>query len=69
MFGVEGQDWLGQENTALLAAFVPNLWQYIGYHMLIMYAGIKSISPDINEAAKIDEQTKSRPLFGLPYLC
>lgn len=48
------QDWLGQENTALLAAFVPNLWQYIGYHMLIMYAGIKSISPEINEAAKID---------------
>jgi len=63
MFGVEGQDWLGQENTALLAAFVPNLWQYIGYHMLIMYAGIKSISPDINEAAKIDGANKIQTAF------
>lgn len=48
------QDWLGQENTALMAAFIPNLWQYVGYHMLIMYAGIKSISPEIQEAARID---------------
>lgn len=54
MLGIQGQDWLGQESTALIAAFIPNLWQYIGYHMLIMYAGIKSISPDINEAARID---------------
>lgn len=53
-FGIEGQDWLGQESTALVSAFIPNLWQYVGYHMLIMYAGIKSISPDINEAARID---------------
>ncbi len=53
-FHIPGQDWLGQEKTALIAAFIPNLWQYVGYHMLIMYAGIKSISQDINEAAKID---------------
>ena len=64
-FGIEGQDWLGQENTALLAAFVPNLWQYIGYHMLIMYAGIKSISPDINEAAKIDGANKIQTAFRI----
>ncbi len=61
----QGQDWLGQENTALLAAFVPNLWQYIGYHMLIMYAGIKSISPDINEAAKIDGANKIQTAFRI----
>ncbi len=48
------QDWLGQEKTALISAFIPNLWQYVGYHMLIMYAGIKSISPELNEAARID---------------
>ena len=46
--------WLGDANTALLAVFIPILWQFIGYHMLLMYAGIKSISPELNEAAKID---------------
>ena len=47
-------DWLGQEDSALTSVFIPMLWQYVGYHMLIMYAGAKSISPDIYEAAKID---------------
>ncbi|MDO5559441.1 MAG: sugar ABC transporter permease [Oscillospiraceae bacterium] len=46
--------WLGEQKTALLSVFVPQLWQYVGYHMLLMYAGIKNISPDVIEAAKID---------------
>lgn len=46
--------WLADTKTALFAAFIPIVWQYIGYHMLLMYAGIKSVSPDIYEAAKID---------------
>lgn len=48
------QPWLASTKTALTAAFIPIVWQYIGYHMLLMYAGIKSISPDIYEAGKID---------------
>lgn len=47
-------EWLGNPKTALFATFVPIIWQYIGYHMLLMYAGIKSISTDIYEAAVID---------------
>lgn len=46
--------WLGEQGTALVAVFIPILWQYIGYHMLLMYAGIKSISPELREAARID---------------
>lgn len=58
-FGIMGlenlqREWLGRKDTALLASVVPVLWQYIGYHMLLMYAGIKSISTDVFEAAKID---------------
>ncbi|AJG97417.2 MULTISPECIES: carbohydrate ABC transporter permease [Clostridium] len=47
-------DWVGKEDTALVSCFIPILWQYVGYHMLIMYAGAKSIPSDISEAAKID---------------
>jgi raffinose/stachyose/melibiose transport system permease protein len=46
--------WLASPKTALGAAFIPIVWQYIGYHMLLMYAAIKSISPDIYEAGRID---------------
>lgn len=46
--------WLGEKNTALWAAFVPILWQYVGYHMLLMFAGIKSVPLEYREAAMID---------------
>lgn len=52
--GKYAHSWLGDKNTALASSFVPILWQYVGYHMLLMYGAIKSISPDIFEAAKID---------------
>jgi raffinose/stachyose/melibiose transport system permease protein len=52
--------WLGDKNTALWAAFVPILWQYVGYHMLLMYAGIKGVPPELNEAAMIDGCTESQ---------
>jgi raffinose/stachyose/melibiose transport system permease protein len=54
--GLESQThaWIGDLNTVMMSAFVPILWQYVGYHMLLMYAAIKSISPDIYEAALID---------------
>lgn len=55
--------WLGDEKTVLGATFAPMLWQYIGYHMLLLYGAIKSISPDIYEAAKIDGASPARVAF------
>ncbi|MFP4697332.1 MAG: carbohydrate ABC transporter permease [Eubacteriales bacterium] len=52
--------WLGDQDTALYAVFIPILWQYVGYHMLLMYAGIKSISPELREAAMIDGAKESQ---------
>ena len=39
--------------NAFLTVLIP-LWQYIGYHLIIFYAEIKSISTDYYEAAQID---------------
>ncbi len=46
--------WLASTEQALGCVFVVIVWQYIGYHMLIMYASAKSISPEIYESALID---------------
>ena len=47
--------WLSKTNPlALAACFVPILWQYVGYHMLLMYAGVKSVPKDLLEAAQLD---------------
>ncbi len=48
------QIWLGKKETALGAVFVPTLWQYVGYHMLLLYAGVKSVPQELREAAMLD---------------
>lgn len=49
--------WISDPSTAFIATVIPAVWQYIGYHMLILYAGMKSISKDYYEAAQIDGAT------------
>lgn len=62
--------WLGETETALRAAFVPILWQYVGYHMLLLYAGIKSVPPEYREAAMIDgaNERQVNRYIVLPYI-
>ncbi len=50
--------WVGEVSTALGSIIVPTIWQYIGYHMLLMYAGVKGVSTDLREAAMLDGATK-----------
>lgn len=51
------QPWLAQKETALASTFIPMIWQYIGYHMLLLYTAAKSVSSDIYEAARVDGAT------------
>ncbi len=55
----EPLNWLAESegNLLLIAIFIPMLWQYVGYHMLLMYAGVKSVPKELREAAKIDGAT------------
>ena len=50
--------WVGEVETALGSIIVPTIWQYVGYHMLLMYAGVKGVSLDLREAAMLDGATK-----------
>ena len=44
----------GDTETALIAVFIPIVWQYIGNHMLMMYSAIKGVPNELLEAACID---------------
>ncbi len=50
--------WVGEVETALGSIIVPTIWQYVGYHMLLMYAGVKGVSTDLREAAMLDGASK-----------
>lgn len=57
--------WLGSPQTALACTFAVVIWQYIGYHMLLIYSGIKRIPQDIFEAAEIDGATRLQTAFRI----
>ena len=58
-------NWLTNPSTAFLCVAFAAIWQYVGYHMLILYAGIKSISSDYYEAAMIDGATGIRATWHI----
>lgn len=57
--------WLADPKTAMIAVIVPILWQYVGYHMLLMYTAIKTIPRDIYEAALIDGANRVQTAFRI----
>ncbi|WP_044748190.1 carbohydrate ABC transporter permease [Bacillus alveayuensis] len=53
--GVESTpNWLADPSIVLYAIFVPIIWQYAGFYILIYYAALKNIPSSIIEAAIID---------------
>lgn len=57
--------WLGDTKTALICVFIVVIWQYIGYHMLLIYSGVKRIPQDIFEAAEIDGASRTQTAFRI----
>jgi raffinose/stachyose/melibiose transport system permease protein len=52
--GTLTQNWLGDPDIALGSINVVNVWQWEGYLVVILLAGLKGIPNEIIEAAKID---------------
>jgi multiple sugar transport system permease protein len=46
--------WLGDVKTAMNSLVVVGLWKYVGFAVILFLSGLKAISGDIYEAAKVD---------------
>ncbi len=46
--------WLAEPSYVLPALFIPILWQYAGFYILIYYSALKNIPSSLEEAARID---------------
>lgn len=56
--GIENPpNWLADPTIVLFAIFIPILWQYAGFYILIYYAALKNIPESMIEAARIDGAT------------
>jgi raffinose/stachyose/melibiose transport system permease protein len=54
VFGISGQTWLSDPDTALVALFFVTSWKYFGFHMSLYLAGRQEIPPELHEAAMMD---------------
>jgi raffinose/stachyose/melibiose transport system permease protein len=46
--------WAGDPQTALAAVSLVDVWRGVGFYVVIFYAGLTSIPPEIIESARID---------------
>jgi raffinose/stachyose/melibiose transport system permease protein len=60
--GFESRGFLGNTDTVLYAVFAVITWKYFGFHMVLYLAGLQSIPPELEDAARVDGATPMRVL-------
>jgi len=58
--GLNGQPWLSQRETVILALIVIDVWHWTPLIMLIALAGMTSVDPNLYEAGAIDGASRGR---------
>jgi raffinose/stachyose/melibiose transport system permease protein len=68
---ITGQDihyaWLADTRWTLLYVALIHSWKWMGLAMLIYLAGLKTISPDVLEAARIDGATPRQTFWQIRF--
>lgn len=63
-FGIEGQGWISNPDTALSTLMILNVWTF-GSPMVIFLAGLRQIPTMYYEAASVDGATRTQQLFKI----
>ncbi|MEO7016422.1 MAG: sugar ABC transporter permease [Leifsonia sp.] len=59
--------WLGSLNWTIVVVALIHAWKWMGLSMLIFLAGLKTINPDLLEAARIDGATSWKLFFSIRF--
>jgi ABC-type sugar transport system permease subunit len=46
--------WISGEGLALLSTIVAAIWRYFPFHMVMLLAGLQTVSPELLDAASVD---------------
>lgn len=60
LVGIDGPYWISTPGAAIVAVAVVGLWSSLGFSMIVLAAGLKSIPPDLYEASELDGASKWR---------
>lgn len=59
------QAWLGDKRFALMSIIGVNIFQWMGFSMILYYAGLMNLPNDVYESAKLDGAGFWRTLFSI----
>lgn len=62
LFGLGGNNWLGQPGTALWALIVITVWKLAGFFMIFYLAALQQIPPSLLEAATLEGASATQRL-------
>lgn len=65
VFGVPRVFWTSTEWVALIAIGIVGIWSSLGFNIIILGAGLRSIPNEMYEAARIDGATNWRQLISI----
>ena len=65
IFGIQGPTWIADPNTSLLSCAIINIWSSVGYDLVLLLAGLQSISKTYYEAAEIDGANAFQRFFKI----
>jgi len=57
--------WLSSPYLAIWLVIMVNIWQWVGYNMVIFYAGLQSINTEMLEAADVDGANWGGKIFKI----
>lgn len=65
LIGIKGPNWLSTEWFALFAVGVVGVWISLGFNLIVLSAGMRSIPPEMYEASSIDGASRARQFFSI----
>lgn len=65
VFGIQGPNWLSNQNTALISCAIIGIWSAVGYDLVLILAGLASISRTYYEASEIDGASRVQQFFRI----
>ncbi len=65
LVGIDGPAWITSEWLALIVVAIVGLWMSIGFKIIVLGAGLRTIPPEVYEAAQIDGASIWRQFFSI----
>lgn len=64
-FNIDGPRWLEDENWAMPAMVIMNVWKSMGYNMVLFLAGLQNIPDSLYEVSEIDGASGIKKFFNI----